>query len=92
MKRAILAAVLLTAAMPTPASAKTGAEALSLKNANVYLADGTANVAIDKLPVCNDKVTTSCRKKNSNGIWIAVGLVALLGAVAAAGGGDSVSP
>lgn len=80
------APVLALSAITAPVHASApSASMLSLAQAS-----GAVNVA--KLPICTDKLSSGCRKKSANGTWIIVGVIALAGALAAAGGSGSVSP
>lgn len=67
------------------------ASAQPTKAAALSLAQGAAEASAAK-PYCSSKITTDCRKRRAKGAWIALGVGALGGVIAAASDGGSVSP
>jgi hypothetical protein len=84
---ALCSALLVVGALGLPVQAVAA-------NASLSLAQAASNEQVMRLPVCSDSLTTNCRKRGSNGIWIVLGLAAVAGiaAAAAAGGGSGSAP
>lgn len=59
--------------------------------APLSLAQAVSSEQLMKLPVCSKSVLSNCRKQNQNGIWIAVGVLVVAGAIVAASSGGSGS-
>lgn len=81
----------LSRALVGPAALALGALALPMQAAaapaSLSLAQAASNEQVMRLPVCSSSVTTNCRKRGLNGVWLVLGLVAVGGLVAAAAGG-----
>ena len=83
---ALCSSLLVLGALCLPVQAAAATASLSL-------AQAASNEQVMRLPVCSDSVTTGCRKRGSNAIWIVVGIAAVAGLVgAAAGGGGGSAP